>query len=123
MEGYSETFDASTAGHAPLAENAETANYADFHTMKLALRNQNDNQDNQNNQDNDNSSNLPNSPIDYSPTVNWYALTSAQIAQLQTIAERSCGRVPPARDGRGGEGTPSENREEMTVRGICRDVS
>ena len=83
MEGYAETF----AGN---AENAEMANYAEFHAMKLALRNQNDNLDNQ---DNNNSSNLPNSPAEYSPSINWYALTPAQIAQLQTIAERNTGRA------------------------------
>ena len=43
--------------------------------------------DNLDNTDNNNSPNLPNSPTDYSPTINWYALTPAQIAQLQTIAE------------------------------------
>ena len=80
MMGYDEPF---LAG----AGDAELANYAEFHVMKLALRNQNDNLDNQ---DNDNSSNLPN---DYSPSINWYALTPAQIAQLQTIAERNTGRA------------------------------
>ena len=81
-EGYAETF-------AENADDAELANYAEFHAMKLALRNQNDNMDNQNN---NHSSNLPNSPTT-SPSVNWYALTPAQIAQLQTIAERNTGRA------------------------------
>ena len=81
-EGYAETF----AGN---ADDAELANYAEFHAMKLALRNQNDNADNQNN---NHSSNLPNSPTT-SPSVNWYAMTPAQIAQLQTIAERNTGRA------------------------------
>jgi hypothetical protein len=39
------------------------------------------------NLDNTDNNNSPNSPTDYSPTINWYALTPAQIAQLQTIAE------------------------------------
>ena len=52
-EGYAEPF-------AENAEDAEMANYAEFHTMKLVLRNQNDNMDNQNN---DHSSNSSNSPI------------------------------------------------------------
>ena len=92
-EGYSETFTAA-------ADDAELSNYAEFHAMKLALRDQNDNQDNQ---DNNNSSNSPNSPTNYSPTnysptehsptINWYALTPAQIAQLQVIAERNTGRA------------------------------
>ena len=60
-------------------DDAEMANYAEFHAMKLALRVQNDNLDNQ-----DNSG---------TPFVNWYALTPAQIAQLQTIAERNTGRA------------------------------
>ena len=75
MEGYAETF----AGD---AEDAEMANYAEFHAMKLALRGQNDNADNQ---DNYNSQN--------SPTTNWYSLTNSQISQLQTIAERNTGRA------------------------------
>ena len=70
-------------GHAELfaadVDDAEMANYAEFHAMKLALRVQNDNLDNQ-----DNSG---------TPFVNWYALTPAQIAQLQTIAERNTGRA------------------------------
>jgi hypothetical protein len=83
MEGYAETF----AGD---AEDAEMANYAEFHAMKLALRGQYDNTDNQDN--NNNSSNSQNSPTN-SPFINWYALTPAQIAQLQTIAERNTGRA------------------------------
>ena len=84
MEGYAETF----AGD---AEDAEMANYAEFHAMKLALVNDNadnDNNDNADNQDNNNSQNSFNSPF-----INWYALTPAQIAQLQTIAERNTGRA------------------------------
>ena len=79
MEGYAETF----AGD---ADSAEMANYAEFHAMKVALRAQNDNagegNDNMDNMDNNNS-----------PMINWYALTPAQIAQLQTIAERNTGRA------------------------------
>ena len=71
-EGYAETF-------AVDVDEAEMANYAEFHAMKLALRVQNDNLDNQ-----DNSG---------TPFVNWYALTPAQIAQLQTIADRNTGRA------------------------------
>ena len=82
-EEYSETF-------AAAADDAELSNYADFHAMKLALRNQNDNLDNQ---DNNNSSNLPNSPNEHSPSINWYALTPAQLAELQVIAERNTGRA------------------------------
>ena len=74
-EGYAELFAADV-------DDAEMANYAEFHAMKLALRVQNDNLDNQNNQDNSGT-----------PFVNWYALTPAQIAQLQTIAERNTGRA------------------------------
>ena len=79
MEGYAEIF----------AENAETdaemANYAEFHALKLALRGDNADNDNNDNTDNNNSQN--------SPKINWYALTPAQIAQLQTIAERNTGRA------------------------------
>ena len=78
MEGYAETF-------AENAEDAEMANYAEFHAMKLALRGQNDNADNQ---DNNNSQNSLNSPF-----INWYTLTPEQITQLQTIAERNTGRA------------------------------
>ena len=85
MEGYAETFAGNT-------DSAELANYAEFHAMKVALRAQNDNADNQNNI---NLPNPPNSPtvISNSPTINWYSLTPAQIAQLQTIAERNTGRA------------------------------
>ena len=76
MEGYVETF----AGN---AEDVEMANYAEFQAMKLSLAN-----DNMDNQDNNNSQNSFNSPF-----INWYALTPAQIAQLQTIAERNTGRA------------------------------
>jgi hypothetical protein len=62
--GYSEPFVAD-------ADDAELANYAEFHAMKLALRN--------------NDGSVGN--------INWYALTDAQIAQLQTIAERNTGRA------------------------------
>ncbi len=79
MEGYVETFTADV-------DDAEMANYAEFHALKLALRG--DNNDNANNQDNNNSQNSFNSPF-----INWYALTPAQIAQLQTIAERNTGRA------------------------------
>ena len=74
MEGYAEPFVAET-------DDAELANYAEFHAMKLALRNGNLN-DNADNMDNINS-----------PGINWYALTLAQIAQLQTIADRNTGRA------------------------------
>ena len=75
MMGYSEPFVNTDA------DDAELANYAEFHAMKLALRNDNLN-DNVDNVDNNNS-----------PDINWYALTDAQIAQLQTIAERNAGRA------------------------------
>ena len=77
MEGYAEIF----------AENAETdaemANYADFHALKLALREVNDGIVGANNH----------SPLQTDGHINWYALTPAQIAQLQTIAERNTGRA------------------------------
>ena len=76
MLGYSEPFTAD-------AEDAEMANYAEFHALKLALVN-----DNADNQDNNNSQNSQNSPM-----INWYSLTESQIAQLQTIAERNTGRA------------------------------
>jgi len=83
MEGYAEIF----------AENAETdaetANYAEFHALKLALRgDNNDNAENNDNVDNNDNNNSQNSS-----KINWYALTPAQIAQLQTIAERNTGRA------------------------------
>ncbi len=82
MEGYVETFTADV-------DDAEMANYAEFHALKLALRgDNNDNADNQDNTGNDNSPNSLNSP-----TINWYSLTNSQIAQLQTIAERNTGRA------------------------------
>jgi hypothetical protein len=74
MEGYAETF-------AENAENAEMANYAEFHAMKLALRNV-DGAETQNF-----------ASLQPGGHINWYALTPAQIAQLQTIAERNTGRA------------------------------
>ncbi len=73
VEGYAEAFAADM-------DDAELANYAEFHAMKMALRG--DNNDNVDNQDNSGT-----------PVVNWYALTPAQIAQLQAIAERNTGRA------------------------------
>ncbi len=73
MEGYNESFEAN-------ADDAELANYAEFHAMKMALRG--DNNDNMGNQDNSGT-----------PFVNWYALSPAQITQLQAIAERNTGRA------------------------------
>ena len=74
MMGYDEPFVNTDA------DDAELANYADFHAMKVALRNNfNDNMDNADN--------------NISPDINWYALTPSQIAQLQTIAERNAGRA------------------------------
>ena len=78
MEGYAEPF-------AAAADDAEMSNYAEFHAMKVALRAQNDNADNQNN--NNGAGN------DGAGHINWYVLTPAQIAQLQTIAERNTGRA------------------------------
>ena len=75
MMGYNEPFVAD-------ADDAELANYAEFHAMKVSLRGQYDNTDNQDNIDSQNSL-----------MINWYALTPAQIAQLQTIAERNAGRA------------------------------
>ena len=74
-EGYSETFSAA-------ADDAELSNYAEFHALKLALRN-NDAAVGANNY----------SPLQPDRHVNWYALTPAQIAQLQVIAERNTGRA------------------------------
>ena len=76
MEGYAEIF-------AENAEDAEMANYADFHALKLALRGVNDGIVGANNY----------SPLQTAGHINWYALTPAQIAQLQTIAERNTGRA------------------------------
>jgi len=79
MEGYAEIF-------AQNAEtDAETANYAEFHAMKLALRAGNGDVDGTV-EANDYS------PLQQDGHINWYALTPAQIAQLQTIAERNTGR-------------------------------
>ena len=78
MEGYAETF-------AENAEDAEMANYAEFHALKLALRGDN--------ADNDNNDNQDNNDLQNSPNINWYSLTNSQIAQLQTIAERNTGRA------------------------------
>ena len=72
--GYSEPFVAD-------ADDAELANYAEFHAMKLALRNN----------DGPVGANYD-SPLQ-AGHINWYALTDAQIAQLQTIAERNTGRA------------------------------
>ena len=62
------------------------ANYAEFHALKLALRDNvaaNDVAVGANNH----------SPLQPGGHINWYALTPAQIAQLQTIAERNTGRA------------------------------
>ncbi len=78
-EGYAETFAADV-------DDAEMANYAEFHAMKVALRN--------NVADDGGSVGANNySPLQPGGHVNWYALTPAQIAQLQTIAERNTGRA------------------------------
>ena len=74
MEGYAEPFVA-------YAEDAEMTNYADFHAMKLALRII-DGVETQNF-----------ASLQSGGHVNWYTLTPAQIAQLQTIAERNAGRA------------------------------
>ena len=75
-EGYNESFLTD-------ADNAELTNYAELHAMKLALR------------DNDGAAVGANnySPLQPGNHINWYALTPAQIAQLQTIAERNTGRA------------------------------
>ena len=80
MEGYAETFTEN-------AENAEMANYTEFHALKSALRD--------NGADNAGTVEANNySPLQTGhPDINWYALTPAQIAQLQTIAERNTGRA------------------------------
>jgi len=57
------------------------ANYAEFHAMKLVLRNH-DGVETQNF-----------ASLQPGDRINWYALTPAQIAQLQTIAERNTGRA------------------------------
>jgi hypothetical protein len=69
MLGYDDLFAAD-------ADNTELANYADFHSMKLALRN----------------AGVCDTP-QQDGHINWYALTPAQIAQLQVIAERNAGRA------------------------------
>lgn len=68
-EGYSEMFTAD-------ADDAELANYADFHAMKVALRN----------------AGVCDTP-QQDGHINWYAMTPAQITQLQAIAERNAGRA------------------------------
>jgi hypothetical protein len=79
MEGYAETFKGN-------ADSAEMANYAEFHAMKVALRN--------NGAENDGFVETQNfASLQPGGHVNWYALTPAQIAQLQTIAERNTGRA------------------------------
>jgi hypothetical protein len=80
MEGYAEPFIAD-------ADDAEMANYAEFHALKLALRD--------NGADNVGTVEANNySPLQTGhPDINWYALTPTQIAQLQTIAERNTGRA------------------------------
>ena len=78
MEGYAELFTAD-------AEDAEMANFAEFHALKLALR---DNAGAHAGAPQLNSQNSQNSP-----TINWCSLTESQIAQLQTIAERNTGRA------------------------------
>ena len=74
MEGYAESFAADV-------DDAEMANYAEFHAMKLVLRNH-DGVETQNF-----------ASLQPGDRINWYALTPAQIAQLQTIAERNTGRA------------------------------
>ena len=69
MMGYNEPFVAD-------ADDAELANYAEFHAMKVALRN----------------AGVCDTP-QQDGHINWYALTPAQIAQLQVIAERNAGRA------------------------------
>ena len=78
MMGYDEPF---LAG----AGDAELANYAEFHSMKMALRN--------NGADNDGAETQNFASLQPGGHINWYALTPAQIAQLQTIAERNTGRA------------------------------
>ena len=79
VEGYADPFVAD-------ADDAEMANYAEFHAMKLALRD--------NGAGNDGTMETQNfASLQPGGHVNWYALTPAQIAQLQTIAERNTGRA------------------------------
>ena len=75
MEGYAEIFSENAE------TDAETANYADVHALKLALR------------DNDDAVETLRATSLQDGHINWYALTPAQIAQLQTIAERNTGRA------------------------------
>ena len=91
MLGYSEPFTAD-------AEDAEMANYAEFHALKLALRDNIGGTDSANGasqQDGQNSSleTGGGAPVALPLRINWYALTDGQIAQLQTIAERNTGRA------------------------------
>ncbi|MDD6186000.1 MAG: T9SS type A sorting domain-containing protein, partial [Bacteroidales bacterium] len=91
MMGCSEPFTAD-------AEDAELSNYADFHALKLALRDNIGGTDSANGasqQDGQNSSleTGGGAPVALPLRINWYALTPAQIAQLQTIAERNTGRA------------------------------
>ena len=79
VEGYADPFVAD-------ADDLEMANYAEFHAMKLALRD--------NGAGNDGTMETQNfASLQPGGYVNWYALTPAQIAQLQTIAERNTGRA------------------------------
>ena len=79
VEGYADPFVAD-------ADDAEMANYAEFHAMKLALRDIG--------AGNDGTMETQNcASLQPGGHVNWYALTPAQIAQLQTIAERNTGRA------------------------------
>ena len=75
-EGYAESFAADV-------DDAEMANYAEFHAMKVALRGDN----------NDDAVGAHAGAPQPDGHVNWYALSPAQIAQLQTIAERNTGRA------------------------------
>ncbi|MBR4912523.1 MAG: S8 family serine peptidase [Bacteroidales bacterium] len=91
MLGNSEPFTAD-------AEDAEMANYAEFHALKLALRDNIGGTDSANGasqQDGQNSSleTGGGAPVALPLRINWYALTDGQIAQLQTIAERNTGRA------------------------------
>ena len=79
MLGYSEPFVAD-------ADDAELSNYAEFHALKVSLRD--------NASDNDGSVGADDpSSLQPGGHINWYALTPSQIAQLQTIAERNTGRA------------------------------
>jgi len=76
--GYDELFVAN-------ADDAELANYAEFHAMKLALRAGDGNVDGS-------AGANDYSPLQQDGHINWYALTPVQVAQLQNIAERNTGR-------------------------------